>query len=119
MPRVRFSPGSTQMIPTCPVPSLSAVSCLQAHPEAALVYADANLIDEAGRIIGRFPSRQTNLKKLLRGSVHIPQQTAFFRASVWKQVAPLDPSFQFAMDYDLWVRLAKLAPLVYTPDLMG
>jgi glycosyltransferase involved in cell wall biosynthesis len=92
----------------------AAVSCLQGHPEAALVYADANLVDEAGRIIGRFPSRQTNLQLLLRGSVHIPQQTAFFRASAWQQVAPLDPSFRFAMDYDLWVRLAKLAPLVYT-----
>jgi hypothetical protein len=54
---------------------------------------------------------------LLCGSVHIPQQTAFFRAGAWKQVAPLDPSFHFAMDYDLWVRLAKLAPLVYSPEL--
>ena len=95
----------------------AAVSCLQAHPEAALVYADANLVDEEGRIIGRFPSRQTNLKMMLRGSVHIPQQTAFFLARAWKQVAPLDPSFHFAMDYDLWVRLAKTAPLIYTPGL--
>lgn len=95
----------------------AAVTCLQTHPEAGLVYADANLVDELGRIIGRFPSRQTNLKMLLRGSVHIPQQTAFFRASAWKQVAPLDPSFHFAMDYDLWVRLAKMTPLVYIPGL--
>jgi glycosyltransferase involved in cell wall biosynthesis len=95
----------------------AAVSCLQAHPEAALVYADANLVDEEGRIMGRFPSRQTNLNMLLRGSVHIPQQTAFFRANAWKQVAPLDPTFHFAMDYDLWVRLAKMAPLVHTPGL--
>lgn len=95
----------------------AAVSSLQAHPEAALVYGDANLVDEQGQLIGRFPSRQTNLRRLLRGSVHIPQQAAFFRAAHWNQVAPLDPSFQFAMDYDLWVRLAKLAPLVYTPGL--
>ena len=95
----------------------AAVSRLQAHPEAALVYADANLVDEEGRIIGRFPSRQTNLNMMLRGSVHIPQQTAFFLARAWKQVSPLDPSFHFAMDYDLWVRLAKTAPLIYTPGL--
>jgi glycosyltransferase involved in cell wall biosynthesis len=92
-----------------------AVEAMLAHPEAALVYADANLIDEQGNIIGRFPSRQTNLQKLLRGSVHIPQQTTFFWARLWHKVGPLDPSFQFAMDYDLWVRLARLAPLVYTP----
>ncbi|MFZ0532580.1 MAG: glycosyltransferase family 2 protein [Anaerolineales bacterium] len=94
-----------------------AVTWLLSHPEAALVYADANLIDEQGCVIGRFPARQTNLKKLLRGSVHIPQQTTFFWSRLWKQVGPLDPTFQFAMDYDLWVRLAKLAPLVYTPRL--
>jgi glycosyltransferase involved in cell wall biosynthesis len=94
-----------------------AIEFLYAHPEVAMVYGDANLIDEQGRIIGRFPSHSTNLKKLLRGSVHIPQQTAFFWARAWQQVGPLDPSFQFAMDYDLWVRLAKLAPLVYVPRL--
>jgi glycosyltransferase involved in cell wall biosynthesis len=95
----------------------AAVISLQSHPEASLVYAGANLIDEGGRIIGRFPSRQTDLNRLLRGSVHIPQQAAFFRSTAWREVAPLDPSFQFAMDYDLWVRLAKLAPLVYVPGL--
>lgn len=94
-----------------------AVTCLLANPEAALVYADANLIDEHGSIIGRFPSRQTDYKKLLRGYVHIPQQTTFFWARLWKQVGPLDPTIQFAMDYDLWVRVAKLARLHYTPHL--
>jgi glycosyltransferase involved in cell wall biosynthesis len=95
----------------------AAVSSLQSHPQAALVYAGANLVDEAGHIIGHFPARQTNLNMLLRGSVHIPQQAAFFRAKAWQLAAPLDPSFHFAMDYDLWVRLAKMAPLVYTPGL--
>jgi len=94
-----------------------AVKFLITHPEAALVYADANLIDEQGSVLGRFPAQQTSLIKLLRGSVHIPQQTTFFWARLWRQVGPLDPTFQFAMDYDLWVRLAKLAPLVYTPRL--
>ena len=94
-----------------------AVECILAHPDVALVYGDANLIDDNGNVIGRFPSRQTDLQKLLRGSVHIPQQTAFFWSRFWKQVGPLDPSFQFAMDYDLWVRLAKLAPIIYVPRL--
>jgi len=94
-----------------------AVSFMQSHPQAALVYGDANLVDEQGKIIGRFPSRQTDLPKLLRGSVHIPQQASFFWARYYRIVGPLDPSLQFAMDYDLWVRLAKLAPLIYTPRL--
>lgn len=94
-----------------------AVEFLQSHPEAGMVYGDANLVDETGVVLGRFPARQTDYQKLRRGFVHIPQQASFFRASLWRQVGPLDPSFYFAMDYDLWVRLARLAPLVYTPRL--
>ena len=94
-----------------------AVAQLQAHPEAVMVYGDANLVDEKGAILGRFPARQTDYRRLRRGIVHIPQQASFFRAGAWKQVGPLDPTFYFAMDYDLWVRLARLAPLVYIPRL--
>jgi glycosyltransferase involved in cell wall biosynthesis len=96
-----------------------AVELLRNYPEVGLVYGDANLIDESGKVIGDFPARQTDYKRLRRGYVHIPQQTAFFRANLWQQVGPLDPSFYFAMDYDLWVRLAKRMPIKYFPELMA
>jgi glycosyltransferase involved in cell wall biosynthesis len=93
----------------------AAVEALQRHPEAAMVYGEANYIDENGRVIGNFPAAQTDYRRLRQGYVHIPQQSAFWRASYWRQVGPLDPSFYFAMDYDLWVRLSALAPLVFLP----
>jgi hypothetical protein len=82
-----------------------------------MVYGDANLIDASGESIGKFPARQTDYQRLRRGYVHIPQQASFFRASLWKQVGPLDPTFYFAMDYDLWVRLARISQLHYHPAL--
>lgn len=94
-----------------------AVSYLQEQPEVGLVYGGANFIDENGRIIGHFPAAQTNYRRLRQGYVHIPQQSAFWRADLWRKVGPLDPSFFFAMDYDLWVRLAALAPVQYLPRL--
>lgn len=94
-----------------------AVAWLQDHPEVGMVYGDGNFIDAQGKVIGKFPSAQTDYGRLMQGYVHICQQAAFFRAGLWKQVGPLDPSFYFAMDYDLWVRLAKIAPLVYVPRL--
>ena len=94
----------------------SAVDFLQAHPEIGLVYGDANYINEAGSVIGRFPAAQTDLVRLRRGYVHIPQQAAFFRADLWRAVGPLDPSFYFAMDYDLWVRLAMHSRVKYIPQ---
>ena len=92
-----------------------AVAYLHANPETGMVYGDANLIDEKNRVLAHFPARQTDYWSLLRGYVNIPQQAAFFRAALWNQVGPLDPSFYFAMDYDLWVRLAKISTLTYIP----
>ncbi len=94
-----------------------AVEYLQAHPHVGMVYGDANFIDRQGEVIGKFPAAQTDYLRLRRGYVHVPQQAAFFRADVWRRVAPLDPSFYFAMDYDLWVRIAKIAPIAYQPRL--
>lgn len=88
---------------------------LMENPGVAMVYADCNFIDEQGRIIGKFAARQTDYRRLRQGYVHIPQQTTFFRAKYWRELGPLDSSFYFAMDYDLWVRLAARAPIKYLP----
>ncbi len=93
-----------------------AVVYLQSHPQAGMVYGDTHFIDEQDCSLGKFPAAQTDYARLRRGYVHIPQQAAFFRAEFWRKVGPLDPTFYFAMDYDLWVRLSKIAPLHYLPQ---
>ncbi|HEY5730668.1 MAG TPA: glycosyltransferase family 2 protein [Anaerolineales bacterium] len=95
----------------------AAVKYFQEHPDVGLVYGDTHFIDEQGRVIGKFAARQTDYLRLRRGYVHIPQQAAFFRGDLWREVGPLDPSFYFAMDYDLWVRLAACAPIRYVPQM--
>ncbi len=91
----------------------AAVKYLMENPKVALVYSDCDYINEDGESIGQFPAAQTDIRKLRRGYVHIPQQTMFFRAKYWKELGPLDPSFYFAMDYDLWTRIAAKAPIKY------
>jgi len=88
----------------------AAVKYLEENPEVAMVYADCDFIDENGQVIGKFNSAQTDIRLLRQGYVHIPQQTMFFRAKYWET---LDPSFYFAMDYDLWTRIAAKAPIKY------
>lgn len=91
----------------------AAVNYLREHPATGMVYSDCNYINERGEVIGKFPAAQTDHRRLRAGYVHIPQQTAFFRADLWRQVGPLDPSFYFAMDYDLWTRIAARAEIKY------
>lgn len=95
----------------------AAVAFLLANLDVGLVYGDTNFIDAEGQTIGKFNAQQTGLKRLRRGGVYIPQQSAFWHANLWRQVGPLDPSFYFAMDYDLWVRLAQVTKIQYTPQL--
>jgi glycosyltransferase involved in cell wall biosynthesis len=97
----------------------AVVESLAAHPEVGMVYAQADYIDERGATVGRFPAAATDLRRLREGYVHIPQQSAFFRASLWRMVGPLDPRFYFAMDYDLWVRIASISPILHVPQVWG
>jgi glycosyltransferase involved in cell wall biosynthesis len=94
----------------------AAVKFLQEHPTVGMVYGDCNFINEQGEVIGRFNASQTSYRRIRRGYNHIPQQTMFFRADLWKQVGPLDPSFHFAMDYDLWTRIAARTEIRYVPQ---
>ncbi|MBW6473433.1 MAG: glycosyltransferase [Anaerolineaceae bacterium] len=87
------------------------------HPEVGMIYGDCHFIDAEDRVVGKFNAQQTDYQKLRTGFVHIPQQATFWRADLWKQVAPLDSSIYFAMDYDLWLRLAKISKIVYVPKL--
>ena len=94
----------------------SAVDYLLEHPEVGMVYGDTDLIDSEDRVIGKFNAQQTSYQRMLRGGVYIPQPAAFWRRDLWEQTGPLDPSFYFAMDYDLWVRFAKIGQIRYTPQ---
>ncbi|MBL6979841.1 MAG: glycosyltransferase [Anaerolineales bacterium] len=92
-----------------------AVKFLQVNSEIGMVYGDANFIAADDQMIGKFNAQQTSYTRLRRGGVYIPQQAAFWRADLWREVGPLDPSFYFAMDYDLWVRLSKVSEIRYLP----
>ena len=94
----------------------AAVRALEADESLGMVYSDADIINGSGAVIGQFHAKQTNYTLVRAGYVHIPQQTAFFRKSLWDKVGPLDTSFYFAMDYDLWVRLAAISTLRYLPQ---
>jgi glycosyltransferase involved in cell wall biosynthesis len=88
-----------------------AVAYLQDHREIGMVYGHAYYIAEDGRILAPYPTGVTDLQGLRRGVTTIPQQAMFFRSKLWRMVGPLDPTFYYAMDYDLWVRIAEISPI--------
>jgi glycosyltransferase involved in cell wall biosynthesis len=92
-----------------------AVAFLEQHPEVGMVYGAAHYVDGDGRVVADYPAGPTDYRGLRRGVTTIPQQAMFFRASSWRMVGPLDPTFFYAMDYDLWVRLSEVTPIAFHP----
>ena len=93
-----------------------AVDTLQAHPEAGMVYGDCNFID-ASRAADRHVSRQHRPITAVcgKGTCIFPSRPHSGGRTCGEQLVHWTRSFYFAMDYDLWVRLAKISRLVYNP----
>lgn len=53
--------------------------------------------------------RRFSTRKLLRENM-ISQPAVFWRRSFGQRVGALDESLHYTMDYDLWLRMARLAP---------
>jgi glycosyltransferase involved in cell wall biosynthesis len=96
-----------------------AVRYLQDHPEIGMVYGKAYYMDEDGALVAHYPAGLTSYQGLRRGINTIPQQTMFFRSKLWSMAGPLDPTFFYAMDYDLWVRISSVTPIAFHPVFMA
>lgn len=97
-----------------------AAGAFRGKPFAGAVYGEGYLIDADGNVKGRFPHTEPlNLWKLVHLSDYILQQSAFFNADVVRRLGFLDESLHYAMDWDIFIRIAKHRPLEYIPEYMG
>lgn len=82
---------------------------LREHPEAGLVYGDYETIDEAGRPTGvcRLPGPDEALA--WRNSIGL---CVLWTRAAWERVGPFDPVADTAEDFDYWLRVAGLFPVV-------
>ena len=55
----------------------------------------------------------------LEETCFICQPTVFLRRELVERVGYLDESLRYCMDYDLWIRLARVAPFAFTPHYLA
>lgn len=91
-----------------------AVACLEEHPEAGAVYGEGYHVDERGVILERYPTEPFSMERL-EETCFICQPTVFLRREIVERVGYLDESLQYCMDYDLWIRIARVARFAHTP----
>lgn len=93
-----------------------AVSALQQHPAAGMVYADLDSIDRTGRVFNTIRYRQFSLLDLLSFEI-IGQPTVFMRRAVLQQAGALDAEYRYLLDHQLWLCMLQLAPAIYVPQV--
>ncbi len=89
------------------------------HPEADVVYGHRIIIDDADREVGRWIMPRHDPASI-EWIDYVPQETLFWRKRAWDLVGGIDPTFQFALDWDLLARFhAASCRVVRLPYFLG
>lgn len=90
------------------------------RPKVDVVYGHRVVINEQDHEVGRWVMPPHN-DAVLSWADYLPQETMFWRRSIWEKAGGrFDESFQFAMDWDLILRLrAAGARMVRLPRFLG
>ena len=90
-----------------------------AHPEVDVIYGHRIIINEEDREVGRWimPRHEEDSIEWID---YVPQETLFWRKRAWDIAGGIDPSFQFALDWDLLARFQKAGfRIVRIPYFLG
>jgi glycosyltransferase involved in cell wall biosynthesis len=86
------------------------------HPECHWLYGRCRIIDKSGKERWKWITGYKNARlkkftysKLLRENF-ISQPAVFFHKDLFEEAGPLNLDLHYAMDYDLWLRFARITP---------
>ena len=90
----------------------------RSNPDVDVLYSHRLAIDTNGVAI-YYWILPTHSSYLMSRWDYIPQETTFWRRSIWERAGNIDKSFRFAMDYDLFVRFMKLGKFKRVNRFLG
>jgi ADP-heptose:LPS heptosyltransferase/GT2 family glycosyltransferase len=90
-----------------------------AHPEVDVIYGHRIIIDDDDRDVGRWIMPRHD-PETLEWIDYVPQETLFWRKRAWDRAGGIDPTYQFALDWDLLARFQQAGcRLVRVPYFLG
>jgi glycosyltransferase involved in cell wall biosynthesis len=93
----------------CPGTLFRVADFFRNRKHISFVNGDVNYIDDTGRVVGRVYAIPVNLFLTKNLGVHgWPQQGVFWRRSSYEESGGIDPTMEFCMDRDLFIRMAKV-----------
>lgn len=89
------------------------------NPSVDVVYGHRIIIDPHDQDVGRWIMPRHDPKSL-EWIDYVPQETLFWRKRAWDLAGGIDPSFQFALDWDLLARFTQArCKVVRLPHFLG
>ena len=88
------------------------------HPEVDAVYSHRCTVDEQNRVLWYWILPPHSDWYMTRWDL-IPQETCFWRRSLFEKCGNIDPGLHFAMDYDLFVRFMQKGKMVRLNRFLG
>jgi len=96
----------------------TAVRALRNNPYAGMIYGNAQYVNEAGQFIGDYPTHSPDLA-LLNRNCYICQPASFMWRHAFEEAGWMNAGQHFVLDYDLWMRMAKVFPMVKIDEYLA
>jgi glycosyltransferase involved in cell wall biosynthesis len=97
-----------------------AVAALGRHPSTGIVFGDTQFTRSDGSPLYRTTAQPFDYETFVVECHNpIPQCSSFMRRSLLDATGPLDSTFYYFMDWDLWLRAGLLQPILYEPVLLS
>ena len=93
-----------------------AVEIFEKNPDAGMVYGDAVSADGNGKLLNELRFDHRTVADFLKFKM-ICQPAVFMKKEILDQVGYLNISYQFFLDHELWIRIAREANLVHCPRI--
>jgi hypothetical protein len=97
----------------------TAIQALNKPERPVLVFGHCQYIDSEGKNVLVKRSGSWAVPLLRFGPQLIPQPSAFFRRDVFEKIGGLSDKFQFAFDFDLFLKLSKSGRAVFIDQILS
>lgn len=88
-------------------------------PGVRWIYGNSYIVNRESATLTSRIAVPVTIEDLVSLSYYLPQESTYFRRDLYFEVGGLDESLHYAMDYDLWLKLAAAAPPRHVPEFIG
>jgi GT2 family glycosyltransferase len=91
----------------------------ESNPDVVLVFGSCQYVDPKGKVLWTNRSGQWAVPLLRFGPDLIPQPGALFRRQVFQDIKGLSSDYDWAFDFDLFIRLSKAGSVRFIPETLA